>query len=298
MKLVHDTDFPPPRETNPYADYGTLGHYISMDTMGLRPPVPKDIDLLTSSAASLYHGSPEKLYRALDLSVAAAVANVPTLPSGDRWVCELRKHDERILPDRVSRDGNKGFGGVIDLMASSRSRLLDFKFVSKIPDRVKLSYLWQMASYHLVTGVPKCILLFTTRPRTLTSDPSIQEPVHVASCTLDFTEKRWAQFAFQASNAISAMGHASFRRNAYYGEGDQCQYCTHKATRCPLQAKPHIVEHRIPAPAAKPDPFMSSMVEALRDTNPPIPPVIPTETRPATVALETVTKVTPHSDWF
>lgn len=277
MKLVNDTDYPPPRDPNPWADFGTLAHFDAMYMMGLNPPPVKDFELIVSSAASLYGHKDEKLSAAVEAAAKRAIAAVPKLPTGVRWVCEVRKHDETLLPERVSRSGERGYGGVVDLFASDKSILVDFKFVGKPPDKVKLAYLWQMASYHLVTGVPKCMLLFTTR------DSKI-----VCTCTLDFSLPLWANFAQRVRCAISAMGHADFRRNAFFNEGDQCGFCQQK-TRCPLMAKPSIVENMNCAVPTKTDDFMTSMLaiseaEKLMATSKPAAakPAAPTPSAPST----------------
>lgn len=271
MKLVLDTDYTPPREPNPWADFGTLCHFDSMYQMGLNPPPIKDFDLVAASAATLYGNNEDRLAKAIEAAVKRAIAGVPKLATGVRWVCEVRKHDERILPERTSRSGERGYGGVIDLLASDKSILVDFKFVGKPPDKVKIAYLWQMASYHIVTGVPKCMLLFTTR------DAKIQ-----TTCTLDFSLPLWRAFAERVSCAINAMGHADFRRNAYFNEGDQCGFCQQKK-RCPLQSKPSMVEAMNFAVATQTDDFMMSMLalsESSSVTSAPAPALEPSASQP------------------
>jgi hypothetical protein len=283
MRLVLDSDYPVPRTSNPPADYGTLLHFATMTKQGLNPPPPKDFELIEANALSLYRNSPTLLSAAIDCSSELAMTCLPKLTGSARWVPELRKHDDRLLPERRSREGHAGYGGLIDLMASDRSILVDFKFVSKLPDKVKLSYLWQMASYHIVTGVPKCMLLFTARPdkdslarvaAKYGGDP-MKTPLSLdvipanirggtATCIIDFTLPLWKKFAEGCMGRIHSIGHADFRRSAYFAEGDQCTYCVQKE-RCPLVSNKLRIEATssfvVPT---KIDPLMAEMERLLK----------------------------------
>jgi hypothetical protein len=126
------------------------------------------------------------------------------IPKGYKWLCEQNIYDPTLLPERVGRKGQKGFGGSIDVLDVDRGFGIDFKFVSEPPRSVKLAYLWQMASYHIVSGCKKFMLLFVCR-----------KDRYVTSCTLDFGVPKWAEFAKQVRGGISAMGHADFARTAY-----------------------------------------------------------------------------------
>jgi hypothetical protein len=200
-----------------------------MYKMGLNPPPQKDFELIVSSAATLYGSKEEGLNKALDLVSDTMIKHIP---KGYVWVCEQKRYDPTLLPERVSREGAKGFGGSIDILDTDNRLGIDFKFVGKPPSHVKLAYLWQMTSYHLVTGCKKFMLLFVTR-----------DAKFVTSCTLNFEAPIWAEFAKQVRQAISAMGHADYARNSYIckGDGDQCTYCKHHA-RCALQNMPRLEE--------------------------------------------------------
>lgn len=250
MKLVWDTLFPPPRESNKYADFGTLSHYFTMYKMGLNPPAVKDFELILSSASSLFGNREADVEKALD---NAATTIIKHIPKGYSWVCEQKRYDSTLLPERRSREGAKGFGGSIDILDKDNRLGIDFKFVGKPPSHVKLAYLWQMTSYHLVSGCKKFMLLFCTR------DAKI-----VTSCTLDFGAPIWIEFAKQVRRGIAAMGHADFARNAYAckGDGDQCTYCTHH-TRCALQNMPKFEESMdIPAHTTSNDFIVNMMAKA------------------------------------
>ena len=254
-RLVWDTLYPPPRETNKFADFGSLAHYNTMYQMGLNPPPVKDFELVVSSAGSLYKGSEEELTGALDVVSKTAMKHIP---KGYTWLCEQKKYDSSLLPERVSREGAKGFGGSIDLLSTCNRLGIDFKFVGKPPTEVKLAYLWQMAAYHLVSGCEKFMLLFVTR-----------DAKYVTSCTMNFGAPLWKEFASQVRQGIAAMGHADFARNSYVckGNGDQCTYCKHHA-RCALQNMPKLEESMdIPVHNTSND-FMANMYASSKSPAP------------------------------
>lgn len=220
MRLVWDSEMEAGFRGSGYADFGTLAHYLTMYKMGLNPPPPDHPDELEDRARSIYR-SPGDFERDLDASTTRATKAIPTLPGGLTWVCERRVHNPKILPERTSRQGDKGFGGLIDILASDRSRMWDFKFVSRPPEKVKTVYLWQMASYHLCSGVPVCGLLFVTR-----------DGRQVRHCRLDFRLKPAQEFAGFVSQFINSTGHADFKRNAYCMAGAHCEdFCEHRG-RC------------------------------------------------------------------
>jgi len=230
-RLVLDTDFPPPYESSGYADFGTLAHYLTMFKLGLNPVAPKDQAELEASARSLYK-TDNALFTALDRATDRAVAETPKLTVPVLWVCEREVYQEKLLPERVSRSGQQGFGGYVDIMASDRSQLWDYKFVSRAPEKAKLVYLWQIAAYHLLTDVPKCGLLFVTR-----------DGRNSRKLLLDFREERWALFAKSVSSFIRYTGHADFRRNAWFVAGAHCDdgFCSHRGTpRCPVYNEPTL----------------------------------------------------------
>ena len=231
MRLVWDSDCPRVDEAKPYADFGTMCHYIAMWKMGLNPPEIENFALVEASARSIYRST--KAFEAdLEAATNRAVKELPKLPNGVQWVCEVKDHTPKLLPQRVSRKGKKGFGGTVDLLATDRSQLWDFKFQSRPPEKIKIAYLWQMASYHLITDVPVCGLLFTTR-----------DGVHCRSCQLDFRDPKAAAFAKHVAAFINYTGHDDFRRNAWPTPGEHCEdWCQHKA-RC-FAYQPPVIEDK------------------------------------------------------
>ena len=227
QKLVWDTDFPVPYTTNAYADFGTLAHFLAMYKMGLNPPPVDDQKMVEASACSIYRT--EALFsQDLDACTDRAIKELPRLPNNGKWVCEIKRYEPSLLPERESRGGEKGFGGYIDLLAADRSQLWDFKFVSRVPDTVKVQYLWQLASYHIIEKVPVCGILFVSR-----------DGKQVGKFVIDFSQKIWAEFAEQVRKGIHAMGLASFRDRAFPTKGESCQWCEHKK-RCAAYQAPAV----------------------------------------------------------
>lgn len=229
QRLVWDTDFPTPYTSSPYGDFGTIAHFIVMTKAGLNPPPPKDLDNLMMSAQSLY-SSEAKFEKALDASTDKALAKTPSLPDGVRWACEVRKHDPKLLPERLSRKGLKGYGGIVDMLASDRSQFGDYKFVGRIPEKVKVSYLWQLASYSIVTGIMKSWILWTTR-----------DGRYTAKMDVDWSEPKMAFLRERVKAFIGFVGTSYFRNWAYPIAGDHCDWCDHKS-RCAAYSPPPIID--------------------------------------------------------
>lgn len=237
QKLVYDSTIGGKFEFNQYADFGTLCHYYTMFKMGLNPRKEPE-ERLFASAMSLpeFQGqSDERLLEAIDRCADTAIAilnsRVP-LPAGVFWIAEHEMADKTLLPTRIGRKGEvKGFSGDIDLLASNREHLIDFKFVSKMPTKCKVEYLWQMGSYHLISGVPKTTLVFVTR-----------DSKYSATIEMDWTFPTMAKFAQQMRNKIAQMAHVEYERYAIPVEGDQCDFCAHK-TICVMKKMPSVNLH-------------------------------------------------------
>lgn len=229
QRLVWDTDFPPPRESNPYADFGTIGHFVTMTKAGLNPPPPKHLDNILLSAQALY-STEARFEKALDACTDKALAKTPALPAGVQWACEVRKYDPKILSERVSRKGYQGYGGVVDMLASDRSQFGDYKFVGRIPEKVKVDYLWQLASYSIVTGITKSWILWVTR-----------DGRYSAKMDVDWSEPKMAFLRERVKAFLNFVSTSYFRGWAYPVAGDHCDWCGHKQ-RCPSYSPPPIID--------------------------------------------------------
>jgi hypothetical protein len=236
MALVLDTQFPPPYEVSSAADYGTVCHYAAQTSLPnvvnkneIKPPSKDQI----ASAIGLMRGR-EAMSKALEAAVKAANDRLPVLPKGIGWVSEYKANDPTLLPARVGRDGKtRGYSGSIDLMAEDRSVVVDYKFTSMLPTCVNMEYLWQMASYHILTGAPKTLLVFTLR-----------DGAGTATAQFDWMTELGQAFIAGARNFISFCGNEDFSLRAYFRDGDHCKYCKQKA-RCMLQQQPASFDVRM-----------------------------------------------------
>jgi hypothetical protein len=194
-----------------------------MYKLGCNPPLPETgLKELESSALRIreYAHDHARFERELDACSNTAVAETPKL-TGAHWVCEVKKNVPDLIPERRSRKGVAGFGGSIDILASDRSQLWDYKFVSQVPDKIKVAYLWQLASYHILTGIPIAGILFVTRD----GGTSVK-------CRLDFRLEAAAEFAKRVRAFITFTGHADFRSLAWPVKTDACEdWCNHRK-RC------------------------------------------------------------------
>lgn len=235
MKLVFDSTFGRPFESSMYADFGTVCHFFTQFKLGLNPRKEPGDDVLQSARRlPEFLGQTEDVFfNAVDACAERAIAALPPLPKDIFWIAEYEAADKSLLPTRLSRSSGqvKGFGGDIDLLRSDRVKLIDLKFVSKIPTKCKVEYLWQMGSYHLVTGVPQTMLLFVTR-----------DAKYSAHISMDWSFPKMAELAQSMRRAIGRMGHDDFEKYAAPVEGDQCGFCDHKA-RCPVMALPTVNHH-------------------------------------------------------
>lgn len=236
-KLVFDSKFGRAFTSSPNADFGTVCHYQSQLKLGLKvdkEPTPEQV----ANAMRLpeFMGRPDTVFvEAVNKCAEKAISYLPPLPDGSFWIPEHKVYDKNMLPARKDRSGKEVvYGGSIDVLRSDRTLLADFKFTSKIPASVKGEYLWQMVSYHLVSGVPKTQLIFVTR-----------DAKNACTVTLDFTLPLWKEFASQARISINRMGHADYERYAHPVEGSQCDWCDHKR-RCPLKQLPDFITKAVP----------------------------------------------------
>lgn len=242
MRLVFASNFPEDllKEDETYAphrNFGTVCHYHSQITLGNVINVPKKYDDATYLSARECPGVPKtSAFFTARVEACCAKANsivraLSPCPPGVHWIAEHRAYTTDYLPTRVGRSGAKGFGGSVDLLMSDLSILWDYKFVSRIPEKVKNEYVWQLVAYHLATGVRKTGIIFTER-----------SAAAVAYCIIDWADPTLASFVEMAKRFLKFVESPLFAKLAWPVLGDHCMFCKHKH-RCPLQ--------RLPAPQSQ-----------------------------------------------
>jgi hypothetical protein len=125
-----------PRESSPYADFGTCVHYKLQTSVaavfpgGNHAPTPEQ----RAVAGSLHADG--KLDEMIDRVAACARAALPVTPDGKPWLAEA----EFKLPC---------VSGHIDFLSSDYRVIGDLKTTSRKPDhnRAKPEHLWQIACY-------------------------------------------------------------------------------------------------------------------------------------------------------
>lgn len=217
----------------PHRDFGTVCHYHAQTSLGVVAPPEKYTDEIFLSARSCpgVPKTPAGFNARLEACVSKAnsvVRTVTPLNPGAHWIAEYKAHDTAYLPKRKSRKGVPGYGGSVDLMMSDRSVLWDYKFIGKVPEYIKNEYVWQMVSYHLVTGVRKTGIIFTQR------DASI-----VSYCVIDWADPAVALFVEMVRRFLKFVESPLFPKLAWAVVGDHCGFCKHQA-RCPLKRLPPI----------------------------------------------------------
>jgi len=255
QRLVWDSDSPPVFKSSKWADFGTVCHYITQYKLGCAPPdapTPEQI----ASAQTLV-GSEEQLIRRTDECSDLAISQLPKLPHGVTWLAEVPAHDPNLLPERRSRKDPtrvEGFGGSIDLMASNRSIIVDLKFPTRPPDAFKIEYVWQLASYAMLTGVSKTLILWV-----MSTGKSYY------SATIDWSDSRFASLLPRVRKFVERCGHKHFRDYVYPMAGDHCQYCDHK-DRCPAKFIPEPQLGSIAPPQPDSDWLDSLVAKAAKKT--------------------------------
>ena len=100
------------------------------------------------------------------------------------------------------------------------------KFPTKQPESFKVEYLWQLASYAMITGINNTLILWIM---------STGKSFYTAS--IDWADPRFAPMIPRVRKFVERCGHKHFRDYVYPTEGDHCQYCDHKH-KCPLKFVP------------------------------------------------------------
>jgi len=278
-RLVAEADHPEWDEpSGPAACFGTVCHYGTQLSLGLAPPKPpseydfrtaklvkhlnappitsrsalskksKEVfDFITAVCGNQPEPTKEKpldpaaFYdRVVEASCKAAVAALPELPEGVRWVAEHHVNLPTLLPERIGKTGNRGFSGSIDLMRSDRSELWDLKFPGEAVNKVEFLYVAQLASYHIITGIPRTGLFFI--------------PVgglNPSRFLIDWRIPAMKDLCDSLRGFISWTDDAAFRRHAWYAPGENCKYCylnpkkwprPQTAEICPIFALPDIID--------------------------------------------------------
>jgi len=245
-RLRRDTIRRPPRTpSRPATDFGSVCHYFGMKAVGaigfeaLTPIKEKDKGAIWQNALSMF-ASEHAMMIEVEKCTEVANARLPVLGEGVNWRCEVSQYDESILPKRLSRKGVSGFGGDIDLLSTDNRVLVDYKFVSKLPDLIKIEYLWQMGSYSILRDLNETIVLLTDR-----------KTYQTATFTFKWKEtEKWRTFRDQIRKFLDRLTHSNFLDYTYPMAGEHCDYCEHKDD-CPAynQVKP-VFEMRSPLPKA------------------------------------------------
>jgi hypothetical protein len=239
-KLMMDSLYPQEdsEQYRPQQDFGTVCHYHAQTGKGVDPvPTKYSQDAWDSArkCPGMSGKSPEEFLQHIEAcaklanGVVDAVTGTELGPIGKRkWLAEEKIYSAKYLKERVSRTGVKGFGGSIDLMLSDRSILWDYKFTGTIgyplssgENKPKNDYIWQLGSYHLVSGVPKTGIVWVRRDAG-------------ASCYLliDWTTPATLPLAEAMRSFLGYVEGGA--KVAWPVRGESCLWCRQRA-RCPLE---------------------------------------------------------------
>jgi hypothetical protein len=230
QRLVFDTKYGKPFIASPNMDFGTVCHYTTHHKLGLGTSAKELAEAVIANAANLPEFNKDVSYMTKAASKCAdkAIAALPKLPLGVRWLAEVSEYSKQYLPSRISRKGLPGFGGDIDLLSSDRKQLWDFKFVSRPVEKIKVEYLWQLASYHILSGAPKTGMLFITR-----------DAKFCGIALIDWSLEKHAPFINNVANFLHSVDDPKFSERSYPVEGEHCAFCEHKHV-CPLKSVPEV----------------------------------------------------------
>ncbi len=242
-KLLYDSEVTEKAESEwpGRAEFGTISHWHTFKLLGSGHLVPKPDDATYAAAMSMK--SLPQTRAALDEhsercagQAVAAINMVSPLPPGVMWLVEQLTSDPQLLPNRVGRHGERGYGGSIDLVSSDNEWLWDLKFTNPdyMPAKGSLlstKYLWQLASYTKLRKVKKSGLVYVGRD-------GKKKPVVTV---IDWTSPAGRQLQDQVTRFVTFTGYANFASLAWEVRGDQCTFCQHKksiagkAPRCASQ---------------------------------------------------------------
>jgi len=131
-------------EDKPYADLGTVEHWIMQDGMRCKFPVSSEesrpTDRQIISASTLFGGDRDRLMVQARKTALKAATKMPVLPDGVFWHAELGM--KRWAHSR----------GTCDFLASDYSWLVDLKTTTRPPagKRMKPEHLGQLAMYYIL----------------------------------------------------------------------------------------------------------------------------------------------------
>jgi hypothetical protein len=231
----------------PQKAFGHVCHYHAQERMGCAPPERySDEDERLARKCPKLKDMTDDAYTAHVTSVcnkaATAIQMLSPLPSGMSWKSEWRAYTDRFCPTRVSRKGDKGYGGYVDLYRTDGKVGWDFKFSSKIPglDEPKMDYaieveffeyLIQCWSYHEAAGLEETGILWTHR---LSKEQSVFR--------IDWTSSFGKELAKYYGNMLRFFNSKHFPKAAWPNPGSACLFCKH-THRCPLKnvAAPRVI---------------------------------------------------------
>lgn len=251
MKAVFDADYPKIEkpEWQCYSNFGKVCHWTAQYMMGAVPKEDRPEQAVWDSAQTTpdVPNTTNNFLARVELCASVAnevVRNATPLPPGVTWKGEVKAYNREMLPKRVGRKGDVcGFGGSIDLAASDKSVLWDYKFVGakKVPGEtdinpkfrpdagmigagnagIKNTYVWQCGSYHILTKIPKTNIAWVGRDGKARSFISI-----------NWDHARGASFATRIEGFLKFVDTPYFRDVAWPVRGETCDNCSHK-DRCP-----------------------------------------------------------------
>lgn len=248
MRAVLDADYP--RIEKPqfkcYSDFGKVCHWAAQYQIGAATKEDRPEQAVWDSAMQTpdVPNTPANFANRVELCATVANEVVRNATPGKTWEGELKAYDRNRLPKRVGRKGDVcGFGGSIDLVATDRSVLWDYKFVGakKVPSEgdinpkfrpdagilpvgnagIKNTYVWQCGSYHILTNIPKTNVVWVGRDGKARSHISI-----------NWDHERGVTFARTIDRFLKFVDSPIYRETAWPVRGAHCDECSHK-DRCP-----------------------------------------------------------------
>jgi hypothetical protein len=221
-----------PKQDNKYKEakaFGTVAHFVAQCLRGVDPipakPSAEDYKLARrvrdAPTGAAFEAHVERIAREANRVIDV----VSPLPPGVRWTAEKRVYDPTLLPERRNRHGEAGYGGLVDLFSSDGLIAWDYKFTGYLPDEINSSYLWQMISYHVVSGARYAGIVFCDR--------------NTGNCVyafIDWHHPRLSKAVPYLSRFLRFASYKNFHELAWPVRGTQCKFCAHRESVCPLWA--------------------------------------------------------------
>jgi hypothetical protein len=221
---IHEAHTENKERISPYADLGTIAHWLAQTALAAQFPGLPEQHKYTSGhvkvAASLFGGQESKALTAAAAAAGRAVRSInDRIGTGRTWLAEVPLEDQWGT-------------GHCDLMDDEY--VCDFKFASRAPSGPKFVHILQLLRYHIFTGRPKGALIYA----------DMLKDTWGSLYLFDFTEPRVQDLCLEMRAFLNVISDPELlARIARPTPGDACDFCPYSKI-CPARAFDGVGSHK------------------------------------------------------